>query len=237
MRMKSKTVVVIPIINEAKNIEILIPEILSFQEGIDILFVDGGSSDKPEDVIRPYLKSGKISIVKHIGAGKRRHAVNFGFKWLIKHHQYWETLIEMDGDLSHDPNEIIKISDSAIDSDLIVGSRYLKNKSTKFNSKYRKIISLFLNRVFCTRLLKEYTDVTGGFRAYSRKAVEAVLEHNYYKPGFCGNIEVLHNLKRRTDIDIVEVPITFHPRQYGKSKASYSEILYAITLMFQFQRV
>ena len=88
-----------------------------------------------------------------------------------------DIIIEMDADLSHDPNEIKRnISFFYKNSlDLLIGSRYLKGSKIINWPLSRRLLSKFSN-IFARLLLGvAVNDYTNGFRFYSKPAAKTVI--------------------------------------------------------------
>jgi dolichol-phosphate mannosyltransferase len=64
-----------------------------------------------------------------------------------------------------------------------------------------------------------FTDPTGGYKCFRRRALEAVKLGEVHSNGYSFQIEMTHRLWRQ-GMKVVEVPITFTERVEGKSKLS-----------------
>jgi dolichol-phosphate mannosyltransferase len=64
-----------------------------------------------------------------------------------------------------------------------------------------------------------FTDPTGGYKCFRRRAFEAVNLDEVHSNGYSFQIEMTHRLWRQ-GMKVVEVPITFTERVEGKSKLS-----------------
>ena len=137
---------IIPTYNEHENIKELIDKIkinLSQKDiNYKIFIIDDSSTKKTFDKLKD-----DINNIDYIFRGKklgRGSAVLEGIKLALKS-KYTDTIIEMDADLSHDPNEIflnLKIFKEQ-DCDLLIASRYL-SKSKIVNWPISRIVLSFI---------------------------------------------------------------------------------------------
>jgi dolichol-phosphate mannosyltransferase len=140
-----------------------------------------------------------------------------GFKWaLARHYQY---MIEMDADFSHDPKYLGQFFDSIKEYDLVLGSRYVKGGGVVNWGFVRKLISL--GGSFYSRLVLKlpFKDLTGGFKCFRRKVLEAIDLDQVESSGYSFQIEMTYRAFLK-GFKIKEVPIIFADRTCGKSKMS-----------------
>lgn len=223
--MNNKTIaIIIPSYNEQKNLHILLKDIRKYLSGALVVIVDDSSLEKTTDLLKMlrqhYSKTILISRGQKLGRGS---AVIRGFLETLKHKQI-QYIFEMDADLAHAPEEFDRFLAVRNKADLIIGSRYLK-QSMIIKWPFRrlaqsKIINVFLNIWLGLNL----TDYTNGFRLYCRKAAEFLLSVQLRETGFIALSEIAYKLKKN-GFRIVEIPITFRDRTYGRSNANIVEIL------------
>lgn len=139
-----------------------------------------------------------------------------GFSWAIE--RDYEYLLEMDADLSHDPQAVssfIRALDAS--ADLVLGSRYMEGVRVLNWPISRLVLSLaaaWYVRVF-TRM--PFTDPTSGYKAFRVSALREIDFRSVQTNGYGFQIEMTH-LFWRFKKKIVEVPITFEGRHKGESK-------------------
>jgi len=75
-------------------------------------------------------------------------------------------------------------------------------------------------------------DLTGGFKAWRRKALEAVEWDRVHSGGYVFQIETTY-LATRAGAVVTEVPIVFKDREVGTSKMSKSIIGEALAVVLQ----
>ncbi len=97
-----KICVIIPTLNEEKNINKIFSKIKNTKIKLDILFVDDSSSDKSQNIIKNLKK--KYNFVKYIFRNNKvgiGSAHKDGIKYAYK--KKYDLLITMDADGTHDP--------------------------------------------------------------------------------------------------------------------------------------
>tara|TARA_B100001057_G_scaffold487053_1_gene569169 strand:- start:6053 stop:6775 length:723 start_codon:yes stop_codon:yes gene_type:complete len=229
--------IIIPAFNEYENINILLNEIYKndFKDLIIIIIDDSDKSfekniQRQEDGII-YLFRGK-----KLGRGS---AVLYGIKYALDTYNDIDLFIEMDADMSHNPNELKKnlsfFNEKSLD--LLISSRY-KKKSKIINWPFkRKILSFLSNRLSKLVLNVPITDYTNGYRIYSNQAAKFVVQN-------CGKIgdgyivlsEILIQLYyNRYKID--EVDTIFANRVRGTSNVTISEIFLSLIGLFKIWKV
>jgi dolichol-phosphate mannosyltransferase len=126
---------------------------------------------------------------------------------------------QMDADLSHDPAYIPALVEGLGNSDLVIGSRYLRGVSVVNWPLHRLMLSAFANRYirFVTGL--EARDCTSGFRVWRREALARIPLEHARASGYAFLTEMLF-AAARAGCRIGEVPIVFVERQKGYSKVS-----------------
>lgn len=213
------THIIIPTINEYENLKLIIPKL---PKKAKILIVDDGSTDKtfqipsefPERNIRLIERKGKKGIIS---------AIIDGMKFAVKDNANY--IAVMDGDGQHDPSELDKLERAAIKykADLVIGSRYISQGSRAGFNKMREIISSSANLMFKLNFNFPIHDATSGYRVYSKRLAEFLINEKLKNSGYAGQVEIVKEAFENGFI-VREVPITFRPRKYGKSKLSLKEI-------------
>lgn len=226
-----KVVVILPTYNEKENIRSLLDAICSQVAGVknhsfSYLVVDDTSPDGTGDVVRAIQKKNHevflISGAKK-GLGK---ALLRGMQYAVTS-LHAELIVQMDADLSHDP-AVIPSMIYSIDkgADFVVGSRYIPGGSIPDNwGIHRKIFSKVGNAIVRFGLgYSSVHDWTGGFRTFHKKFVDSVGPEMASFSGYVFQIAFLHKSLKR-GANVVEVPIQFLDRKYGKSKIAPSEYI------------
>jgi len=216
----NKTLVVVPTYNERENLPPLAQRLLALPVPVDMLVVDDNSPDGTGRVADELGEKHRSIHCLHRkekeGLGRAYIA---GFKWALE--RDYEFVFELDGDFSHNPDDIPMFLQSAKDGEvaLVLGSRYLKGL---------RVINWPLSRLMLSKCAAKYvrfvtgmpfTDPTGGYKCFHRRALEAIPLDEVRSNGYSFQIEMTHKLWRQ-GMRIEEVPIVFTDRFYGHSKMS-----------------
>jgi dolichol-phosphate mannosyltransferase len=214
----NKTLVIVPTYNERENLPPLVTRLLGLTIPVDLLVVDGGSPDgtgKLADELA--AKHPSIHVLHETEKRGLGRAYCAGFAWALEHN--YEFILEMDGDFSHNPDDIPKFVEAAADADLVLGSRY-KNGIRVINWPLRRLI-LSMGAGLYVRLITgmPISDPTGGFKCFRRRALQSIDLNGVRSNGYSFQIEMTHKIWRQ-GMKVAEVPIIFTERLRGKSKMS-----------------
>jgi len=138
-----------------------------------------------------------------------------------------DVIVTLDGDGQHDPREIPRLVKPIEDgvADVVVGSRFLS--SGYRIPKYRKfgidVITFALNVMSRTK----FTDGQCCFRAYSRKALEAI---TITEAGFGFSTEILIKA-RALGFRIVEVPVSCIYHEDIKSNSTLNPVRHGLGVL------
>ena len=171
--------IIIPAYKESENIEKLIFSILKFLKDPIIMIVDDSPNKEIQEKIKNFKNIHYIYRGKKLGRGS---AVIEGMKNLVNKEEI-DKIIEMDADLSHNPDEIqnnLKIFEKN-NLDLLISSRYLKESRIINWSLERRIFSSLANKLAKFILKVPITDYTNGFRIYSKNSIKHIIAN-------CGRI-------------------------------------------------
>ena len=216
--------VVIPTYNESQDLPHLIREIEGgLKEHHCIIFVDDNSPDGTANMARKLNETyGNIKVLQRSGKLGIGSAIVDGLKVALEEKDC-EIIITMDGDLSHNPQEIPTLLKAAEnDVDLVQGSRYIEGGEILGWSRTRYLMSALANWVCRHILHTEMNENTTYFRAYSPRLAE-ILIRDVPRLGFefaIGSILVAKD----NNLKIVEVPITFTERVHGESKLRVKDV-------------
>jgi dolichol-phosphate mannosyltransferase len=153
-----------------------------------------------------------------------------GFAWAIEH--LYEFIMEMDGDFSHDPDDIPKFIEAAKNADLVLGSRYL-NGIRVINWPLRRLMLSTSAAQYVKRITgMPFTDPTGGFKCFRRRALESIDLNAVQSNGYSFQIELTHKIWRQ-GMQVTEVPIIFTDRFQGHSKMNRGIVLEALLMVWR----
>jgi len=160
--------------------------------------------------------------------------MHFAFKNLS-----FKYLIEMDADLSHEPNEIISNLNYFLneDIDLLISSRYLMKSKIINWPLQRKLLSFFANNLAKNILKVPITDYTNGFRIYSNKAAKHVTTNcGKVGDGFIILSEILVQLYYN-NFNVKEIESTFVNRTRGESSVTFREIFKSLVGLYKIYKL
>jgi dolichol-phosphate mannosyltransferase len=227
-----KYLVIIPTYNEMENIPGFLPLVLEQNPDIDVLIVDDGSPDGTGDFVENLSKeNNRVHLLrrqKKMGLGTAYVA---GFKWALE--KDYDKIFEMDADGSHSPQALNAFLKESENADLVLGSRYLKGKISVVNWDWKRLI-LSYGANFYTRFVTgmPFSDSTGGFKCFSRAALQSLDFGKLKSDGYCFQIETTHRLWKK-GLKIKEIPIIFTDRTKGTSKMSDGIISEAFFLVLK----
>ena len=183
------TLVISPTYNERKNVQSLIELILGKNSNFHLLIVDDNSPDGTADKVKELQADyPNLHLEERPGKAGLGTAYIFGFKWALEHE--YDRIVQMDADLSHNPNDVPRLVKLLDDYDLIVGSRYVEGVSV-VNWPIRRLIlsygANFYSRIITGMPIK---DSTGGFKAWRRKVLTEIDLNAVRSQGYSFQIEM-----------------------------------------------
>jgi dolichol-phosphate mannosyltransferase len=227
----NQTLIIVPTVNERENLPRLIAKLLSLPVGVDVLVMDGNSSDGTGQIADELAaKHPQVNVIHEKKKNGLGRAYIAGFRWALE--RKYEFIFEMDCDFSHDPEEIPNFLKAVENADLVLGSRY---------SGGVRVVNWPLKRLVLSRCAGIYvwlvtgmpiTDPTGGFKCFRRRALEALDLGGIECYGYGFQIELTHKLWR-DGFKVVETPITFLDRTHGQSKMAGGIINEAFWLVWR----
>jgi dolichol-phosphate mannosyltransferase len=137
-------------------------------------------------------------------------------------------IVEMDGDLSHDPADLPRLLAASESADLVIGSRYVRGGGTRNWGLGRRAVSRFGCFYARTLLGVPVRDLTGGFKCFRRGVLETIGLGRISTKGYAFQIETTYRAIR-AGFRVVEVPIVFSEREAGGSKMSAAIAVEAMT--------
>ena len=129
-------------------------------------------------------------------------------------------IFQIDCDGSHNPKKLVEMKKTLVnDSDIVVGSRYIKGISVLHWPLPRLLLSIFANYYVKFITCMKVNDSTGGFNGYSRDALESILKNKITFQGYAFQIQMKF-IGYKLGFKIKEIPIIFKDREIGEYKMS-----------------
>lgn len=214
MKNASKTLILIPALNEEKTLPLVLKKLKDtlvknkMTQYTDILVVNDNSSDNTEHICKKH-EIKVITNFKHLGYGS---ALQVGYRYAIN--KNYDYVIQMDADGQHDETNIKKLYDCISENshDIIIGNRFTNGYKTGFLKKmavryFTSIIKIVSNTTL--------HDPTSGLQAINKKAIYYFSKYNQYDNKFPDSNILLECAK--AGFKIKEIPVKMHDRKDGKS--------------------
>jgi glycosyltransferase involved in cell wall biosynthesis len=211
---KTEVSIVLPVYDEPGTIADLVEGIISVMssrdESFEIVIVNDGSGESTVAVLRDVQKSYPkiVQVASHLENRGNGASLRTGIRIA-----QGEVVVTMDADGQHAPEDIPKLLELIPPNDLVIGAR----TSSYQGSWYRGWANRFYNRFASWLSRREVKDLTSGFRAMRRIAVEHFLP--LFPDGFSApTTTTLAFIKSGYNVGFL--PIKVHQRKSGKSKIS-----------------
>jgi dolichol-phosphate mannosyltransferase len=216
-----KTFIVVPTYNEKENLPMLVEALFKLNvENFNILIVDDNSPDGTGEIADEIKEKNPadVSVIHRKGKLGLGTAYITGFKYCLD--QGADQIVQMDADFSHNPEKVTELIDRLKESDMALGSRYVRGGSLDEDwAFWRKGLSSFGNLYTRLILRMPIKDVTGGFRAWKKETLEGIPLERVKSQGYAFQIEMAY-ITHLKGYSISEVPIYFADRSRGDSKMS-----------------
>ena len=212
-----KITIGIPAYNEEKNIASIITKLKKITDSI--IVCDDGSSDMTSEISKN-LGAVVISHKKNMGYGVAINSIFQKSKEMKS-----DLLVTFDADGQHRVEDIEKVVEPIKnnDADLVIGSRFLDNKSDIPN--YRKIGIKVITQVTNASMRKKLTDSQSGFRAYNGQVLSQISPSDM---GMGISTEILIKSSSK-GLRIMEVPITI---LYSGNTPTHNPVSHGTSVLF-----
>jgi dolichol-phosphate mannosyltransferase len=228
--MSERALVVIPRYNEATNVPSLVPQVLAQDPRLEILVVDDNSPDGTGQLVQDMAEREPRLHVLHrenkLGLGT---AYITGFRWALE--RDYAYVFEMDADFSHDPAHLKEFLKHIKEADLVLGSRYLGGKVTVVNWPMPRLVLSYCANVYARWVTGlRIWDLTGGFKCFRRRVLEAIDLTQVRSNGYAFQIEMSVRAWRKR-FTLKEIPIVFVDRTEGHSKMNGAIVREAVWMV------
>lgn len=219
---------VIPTLNERENIANLWNRIRNLMStlplDLTILVVDDNSSDGTADTVKDAMqRSDRLKLIERPEPAGIGSAYVDGFRYGLEELRS-DFLGEMDADLQHPPEALLKMCQAASKGiDVVVASRYVEGGGSSGWSFSRRIVSRGANFLSRVLIRAPVADTTSGFRILSSRAVAGLLEFEISSKGYAFQVESVY-IYNKIGMSFTEVPYVFEERKVGKTKLRLGEM-------------
>jgi dolichol-phosphate mannosyltransferase len=198
--------VVVPVYNEEGNLPLLIPKLAEVLKGLqrsyEMIFVDDGSSDGSRRILKEMASQTPSLRVLRL---KENRGLSTALLAGMREAR-GEKVVTLDSDLQNDTADIPRLLEYLDSYDMATGWRqkredsWLKKISSKIGNAVRNWVSG-----------ERIHDSACTLRAFKKECIKEI-------PVFNGMHRFLSTLVKMEGYRIIEVPVSHHPRRFGKSK-------------------
>jgi dolichol-phosphate mannosyltransferase len=204
--------IVIPTINEEKNICLTINRLLKIFKNIifEIIIIDDKSSDNTVSEVKKLKNKLNLKITILIN----NHPKGLGNALLLGYNlSKYNFVMFLDADLSIKESDIYKLYKYRKKNSIIIGSRYIAKSKIIGVPKIKIYLSKLLNKFVSYIFDIPVSDISHSFRIISKKIT--LNSKNLTHPGFFWETTFDFKIK---GFEIQEIPVTFIDRRFGLSK-------------------
>ncbi len=214
--------IVIPARNEAGNIQGILEKIPTLGTKTEVVFVEGGSKDNTWETIKKEVEDyrGELSIQAfRQGSPKGKgNAVRVGFSRAKN-----ELLMILDADLTVGPDELVKFYEAASlgKGEFIIGSRLVY----PMEKQAMRILNYFGNKFFSVAfsflLGQRIKDTLCGTKVILSRNYQKIVKNRHLFGDFdpFGDFDLIFG-SAKLNLKIIEIPIRYKERTYGKTNIS-----------------
>jgi dolichol-phosphate mannosyltransferase len=227
-----RTLVVTPTYNEKDTLPRFIEAVRRALPDADVLVVDDNSPDGTGQIADALAaRDAGVRVLHRPGKMGLGTAYVEAFTRALGEH--YDRFFEMDADLSHDVRHLPDFVRALDDGyDVVIGSRNIPRGGIEGWGPGRHFISKGGSFYSRTILGLPIRDLTSGYKAYSRRALEAINLAEVHSNGYSFQIEMTYRAIRR-GMRVKEVPILFVDRTLGHSKMSRKVFLEAVGMVWK----
>ncbi len=223
---KKRALIIIPAYNEAANIGLVLREVKKDIRNADIIVVNDCSTDRTASIVN----EANINCITNVFNMRYAWAIQTGIKYARDNNYDYAILMDADG--QHIAKEAKKLYDTMIatKSNIVIGSRYLKDLGYHCPF-FRRIGTKFFSILVRLLTKKRITDPLSGFQCIDKKTIDYYAGCGNYPEYPDANLVIEMLLKGYT---ITEVPVKMRMRESGESMHSgvIKPIKYMITQLY-----
>jgi glycosyltransferase involved in cell wall biosynthesis len=223
-----KILVVLPALNEEDSVGLVVKEVFASLPEATVLVIDDGSTDRTVAEARE-AGAQVVSNVFTLGVGG---AMRVGFR--VAERDGYEVVVQVDADGQHDPRDIRKLLE-ALDSEtdplprVVIGARFAGQGDFAV-PRARRLAMRLLARRLSHVVGHHLTDVTSGFRAHNRAAIE-LFARTYPADYLADTVESLV-IVGQAGGSVDQLPVTMRARYGGiPSQSSWKAGIYLVRVV------
>jgi dolichol-phosphate mannosyltransferase len=229
-----KVMVTIPTYNERENIRELIDRILALGDNIELVVADDDSPDGTWQVVEEMANvTPAVHLLRRRENKGRGSAGKDAFHYAVTHGA--DLILEMDGDLSHDPRFIPSLIERSKTFDVVIGSRYIEGGKDLRASLSRRLVSRISNWYSRKMLGLTVRDCNSGFRCFRKNVFASVPSLSLKSTGPSIVHELLYKAFKN-GYSIGEAPIEFIDRKHDESKLTFKRLLNGFLMVYKIRR-
>jgi dolichol-phosphate mannosyltransferase len=227
-----RILVVTPTYNERDNLPSFARALTDAAPASHLLVVDDASPDGTGEVAdRLAREDPRVHVLHRAGKMGLGTAYVEGFHYGLA--RGYDVFVQMDTDLSHDPKHLKRFFEALeTGADVVVGSRNIPGGGVEGWGLGRHWLSKGGSLYSRMILGVGVRDLTSGYKAFTRQALDAIDLSTLRSNGYSFQIETTYRALRR-GLRVVEVPIVFVDRRAGHSKMSRAIFLEAVVMVWK----
>jgi len=205
---------IVPFLNEEKYLKDSVEALINYEFISEILLVNDGSTDKSYEIACKLSNNYKKIKLKNLTETKGKGFAINSVKNLISSTH----IIIHDADLEYDPKDIINLFELAKENPtaLIIGSRFIGNKTRKNIYRRTRIANILLSKIFSLVNKVQVSDIATCYKLFPS---EFFIKNEFKEKGFTIELEILNRYLKSQDLSkILEVPISYNGRTYKDGK-------------------
>jgi dolichol-phosphate mannosyltransferase len=227
-----RTLIVTPTYNEKDNLPRFVDAVRSAFADADLVIVDDNSPDGTGEIADALAaKDPHVQVIHRPGKLGLGTAYIQAFEKGLA--DGYDRFFEMDADLSHDvrylPAFVAELDGGA---DVVIGSRNIPGGGVEGWGLGRHFISKGGSLYSRAILGLGVKDLTSGYKAFTRRALEAIDIGSVHSNGYSFQIELTYRALRK-GMRVAEVPIVFVDRTAGRSKMSRRIFVEAVGVVWK----
>jgi len=213
--------VIVPCRNERGNIEDVVNRVPEMGRQTEIIFVDGNSTDGTAEEIESQIKKHpqrNIRLIRQSSASGKGDAVRKGFATAKG-----DVLVIQDADLTAPPEDLPKFFRALRDGkgEFINGCRLIYPMEKQAMRFLNLLANKFFGVLFSWLLGQRFRDTLCGTKMIRKKDYEKIEANRSYFGDFdpFGDFDLIFGAIK-LNLKVVEVPLSYHARTYGRTNIS-----------------